>query len=206
MEHQKAIESMAAERYVLGELTEEETNDFEEHYFDCRECAESVRNGAKFIDSGKAVVKKAVAPRRWRLAWAAPSAVAAMMTVFAGYQQFVQMPRMVALVAVEMPGKTWEPPTRAVKPEADVIVFHGDEAVTRGVAVPPEPKYPSYRYFIRDESGKTFGETKVKALKDYAVVAIRPLPAGRYEMVIQGVREDGNHPEVISYPFVVRVE
>jgi hypothetical protein len=36
------------------------------------------------------------------------------------------------------------------------------------------------------------------------VALLRPLPAGSYELVVYGVREDGSRgPEVASYPFEV---
>ena len=43
MKHEDCIESLAAEKYILGELPELEREQFEEHYFSCPECAESVR-------------------------------------------------------------------------------------------------------------------------------------------------------------------
>jgi hypothetical protein len=38
---------MAAERYTLGEMNQDERDAFEEHFFDCRECSMSVRDLAK---------------------------------------------------------------------------------------------------------------------------------------------------------------
>src|SRR5579862_9461649 len=43
MEHDDAIRLHAAERYVARELSADEQDAFEEHFFDCPECAESVR-------------------------------------------------------------------------------------------------------------------------------------------------------------------
>jgi hypothetical protein len=43
MEHQECMEAMAAEKYILGELSEVERDEFEEHCFSCSECAETVR-------------------------------------------------------------------------------------------------------------------------------------------------------------------
>ena len=45
MSHDNAVATMAAERYLLDELTEAERDVFEEHYFTCPECAEDVRAG-----------------------------------------------------------------------------------------------------------------------------------------------------------------
>jgi anti-sigma factor RsiW len=53
MEHNEAIKQMVAERYLLGELTPEQRNAFEEHAFDCPECSLDLRAGAVFIDAAK---------------------------------------------------------------------------------------------------------------------------------------------------------
>src|SRR5260221_4650415 len=47
MEHAEATESMAAERYLLGEMTPEDRDAFEEHFFGCGACATDVRDGAR---------------------------------------------------------------------------------------------------------------------------------------------------------------
>lgn len=44
MEHEEAATTMAAERYVLGELHDTELERFEEHFFGCPECAQDVRD------------------------------------------------------------------------------------------------------------------------------------------------------------------
>ncbi len=45
----------AAEKYVLGEMTGDLREQFEEHYFDCLECALDVRTAAAFIAASKEV-------------------------------------------------------------------------------------------------------------------------------------------------------
>ena len=54
MDHTDAVQQMTAERYLLEELTPEERNRFEEHAFDCPECALDLRAGAAFVDEAKA--------------------------------------------------------------------------------------------------------------------------------------------------------
>src|SRR5690348_12606740 len=53
MDHNEAIQQMLAERYLLGELTAEQRDAFEEHAFDCRECSLDLRMGMAFIDTAK---------------------------------------------------------------------------------------------------------------------------------------------------------
>jgi hypothetical protein len=49
---------MATERYLLGEMTNPELDDFEEHMFVCLECAEAVRTGAEFTENARAIFRE----------------------------------------------------------------------------------------------------------------------------------------------------
>ena len=62
MEHDQATRRRAAERYLLGELSDAERDEFEEHFFGCPTCAEEVRAGAIFEANARAVFA-AQAPR-----------------------------------------------------------------------------------------------------------------------------------------------
>ena len=53
MDHGEALQMMAAERYLLDELTPEERDAFELHMFGCQECALDIRAGAAFIREAK---------------------------------------------------------------------------------------------------------------------------------------------------------
>ena len=54
MNHEQAIQEMATERYLLEELTPELRDAFEEHMFECQECALDVRAGNVFMSEAKA--------------------------------------------------------------------------------------------------------------------------------------------------------
>lgn len=53
MDHNEAKQTLASERYLLGELTPSETDAFEEHMFDCSECAMDVRAADAFMREAK---------------------------------------------------------------------------------------------------------------------------------------------------------
>ncbi len=55
MDHRKAIETKASERYLLNEMTELEQHLFEEHYFSCETCAEDVRTGLLFRETAQSI-------------------------------------------------------------------------------------------------------------------------------------------------------
>ncbi len=114
MDHQGAIQTMAAQRYLLGELELSEQEAFEAHYFDCRHCAAEVRDTAVFAENLRAVFRElpalagnaapksrfrafleSLVPFRstsWTPAFAAPAMAALAFAMLAGYQRFVEIP------------------------------------------------------------------------------------------------------------------
>ncbi len=53
MDHNEAIQLQAAEKYVLGEFPPSLRDQFEEHYFECQECALDVKAAAGFVDNAR---------------------------------------------------------------------------------------------------------------------------------------------------------
>jgi anti-sigma factor RsiW len=53
MEHERAIQNLAVESYLLGEMSPAERESFEEHYFECAVCAEDLRAAAQFMEDAK---------------------------------------------------------------------------------------------------------------------------------------------------------
>ena len=64
MTHAQAVATHAAERYLLDEMPELERYTFEAHFFDCDECAESVRTGALMREGVAAGLMPAASPSR----------------------------------------------------------------------------------------------------------------------------------------------
>jgi hypothetical protein len=106
MTHQQALDGLASERYLLDEMTEVERFEFEEHYFDCAECAEEVRLGdmirqeARRVGPPVAANPQATRPavvltsvKWWRRPMVVvPWAVAATLAMMVGYQSLVTVP------------------------------------------------------------------------------------------------------------------
>jgi hypothetical protein len=105
MNHQDALQEMAVERYLLGELSGASLDSFEEHLFECSECAIDVKAGATFIDAARTelgiqrrpaatVVKHAPRWTSWFTSpWALGPALAACLLVLS-FQTFVVQPRL----------------------------------------------------------------------------------------------------------------
>jgi hypothetical protein len=103
MTHQQALDTMAAERYLLDEMTEVEKHAFEDHFFDCGDCTEEVRRGELIRQEVRHAQPQTrrnaglslVTTRRpaWRRpAIMIPWAVAATLALTTGYQSLVTLP------------------------------------------------------------------------------------------------------------------
>src|SRR4051794_20714838 len=105
MEHEAATANRAVERYILREMSAEERDSFEEHYFVCGECAEDVRHASAFVANAKGIwrgqasrdqpIEKTSEERRSWFWWLNPAwgpAFAAVLLAITGYQSLVTVP------------------------------------------------------------------------------------------------------------------
>src|SRR5260370_6241034 len=58
MDHNQALQLQAAVKYVLGELSQVQRDEYEEHYFDCAECAVDIKALATFADTTCEVLRQ----------------------------------------------------------------------------------------------------------------------------------------------------
>ena len=114
MDHSEAVRLQAAEKYVLGELQGTLRDDYEEHCFDCVECALDLKSAAAFVDASRQLFREEAAasalatagaarqasPRvtwlqqfRWVFA-AVPAFAALVLVTIVSYQNTVTIPRL----------------------------------------------------------------------------------------------------------------
>ena len=225
MNHSEAISTGAVERYLLGQLSASEVDEFEQHFFDCLECARELRAGALFEDNAKAVFLEerrasAVEERKPSLlAWlwqrpfsAVPATVALALAGLAAYQEFAVIPRLRAQLNGAQPLVSF-----ALKP-----VARGDAAL---VEVPKDVRWysirmdqvvgssASYLCSIVDSSGVQRFSVSVPAppSKDEPIeisIARSLLSSGRYTVVVRNAAEPGK-PEtepLARYPFTLKLD
>jgi anti-sigma factor RsiW len=60
MDHDAVVRQKMTERYLLNELDVQARDEFEEHYFDCPNCAADVHAGAVFVEQSKVVLRAEV--------------------------------------------------------------------------------------------------------------------------------------------------
>src|ERR1700686_3861484 len=62
MDHDMVVRQKMTERYLLDELEPAARDEFEEHFFDCKDCAVDVRAGALFVEQSKVVLAEKPEP------------------------------------------------------------------------------------------------------------------------------------------------
>ena len=184
MEHSEAVEAMAVERYLLDELTPDERETFEEHVFDCSECAMDLRTAAAFVDEARVQLPAMVAaelrtPVRsakvakapwWKTLFATPMVmgpVFAALLVMVGYQNLVVVPalktearepRMMPLVGLH----------GGARGAAQVIALDPKAGAALAVDFPEQTGYSSFAFDLFDPAGKAAWSHSVLAARDEA--------------------------------------
>jgi len=175
MNHRESVDSQAAERYLLDEMSEMERHQFEDHYFSCIECAEDVRLGSTlergvrevFANQHTAPVREPV-PRPgfgwfdWLRGPAlALGSVAALMACVVGYQSLVLIPGMrqgLSAQAIEPVG------LRSVSRGSEPVVAVGEGAGFFAVAPDIDAAPDSdVSWVVRSASGAQVASSTAKA-------------------------------------------
>lgn len=221
MDHSEAVEMMATERYLLGELSAEQREAFEAHYFECYECALDVRAESAMLaemkvqlpqmeKSASNVAGRPVAPkpepkqRDWfawvRPAWAVPAFAALLMVL--GYQNLATIPglRSAADAPRVTPWSTLHVGTRAGA-QTPVRADRKTGAVLLIDDVPNDGNYASFTFELTNPQGKLFWSKTVKAAANgEAAMSLtipgRGLQEGAYTLTIAGITPEGSRTQL----------
>jgi hypothetical protein len=231
MDHNEALQQMAAERYLLNELTPDAREAFEEHLFDCPDCALDLRAGVAFVEEAKVQLPK-LAPnapeplsvrvrparikREWWLGWLQPSFAVpafAMMLMFIGYQNLVVLPRLQD-TASQPQLLAWAPMHGSTRGAPLTITTDRKHGIALPVELPQQPTpgaYASYSFGLIDPQGKTAWTGSVAASGDDAAEGQRlslavpgaMLRNGTYTVTISGVTPRGEHTVIDQFAFAL---
>lgn len=174
MDHNDAVRLQAVEKYVLGELPTTSQEEFEEHFFDCAECAQDVKAVTHFIDNAREVLRQepakvtqeALAGSRvpakagW-FAWLKPVVAVpafAVLLAVVGYQNTVTIPQAERRASQGAALVLNAPPTSlrgaALRGEEKLKVpVHGDDSFSVQFDFTPRGKFDQYLCQLRDEAG-----------------------------------------------------
>lgn len=213
MDHSEAVRLMAPERYLLGELSPEMRDAFEEHFFECEECALDLRAGAVFVHEAKlqlaaspampAAAPANPAPRKhvwsswWKPAFAIPAFAALLLVV--GYQNLATIPslRSAARQPRLAPWAALHVGTRDGAP-LPVVADRKSGAVLL-IEVPATLEYTSFAFALQDPQGKPFWTDAIAAPAteggQQALSLLIPgigLQQGSYTLTISGITPQGS--------------
>ena len=227
MDHSEAVQLQAAVKYVLGELSPVQREDYEEHYFDCAECAVDIKALATFADTAREVLRRekadqlakdpVPAPGGW-LRWLQPvvavPAFAALLLIIA-YQNVVTIPHArqdASSGAAQLFVTSRAPKMAVVRGSEDIPKY----SVRQGQSLPlkfdftPRASFDAYVCQLQDESGRTVLQVRVpgsftnKELN--LVVSPNSVKPGKYTLVFTGDPASTGQPttdEVLRLDFAV---
>ncbi|MGD0910194.1 MAG: zf-HC2 domain-containing protein [Candidatus Acidiferrales bacterium] len=233
MDHSQAVEQMAAERYLLNELPPEAREAFEEHVFDCHECAVDIRAAAAFVDEAKALLpaltqavpsppsaspaKPRVKRDGWfiwlRPAFAVP--VFATLLLVLGYQNLVTFPAL--RTEANEPRLLPSAPLHGATRGGSGLTITADRK--RGVALPLEiseepgvAPATSYSFDLLDSQGKLVWTGIIAAPPssdsgDQRITLAIPgamLQNGSYTVAVSSVGPQAERTPIERYVFAVR--
>jgi anti-sigma factor RsiW len=224
MDHPEATRIGAVERYLLEEMSARERGDFEEHFFDCPQCAADVKATAGFLDAARRELKrdafgehlaggreppqasKSPLARTWRPAFAGWAATLLLCVVI--YQNAVMFPRLsprpstpatLFLVGGNTRGGTI--PSVTVSKLNPLLL---------SVDIPTADAYAGYSCVLVAQSGATVWSLPVTAeqARDTVpiVVPTTGLSRGDYTLVVRGHAKEGGGPsatDLAHYRFTV---
>jgi hypothetical protein len=222
MDHNEAIKQMAAERYLLNELTPDLRDAFEEHAFGCPECALDLRAGSAFINIAKGElpglpatspaesqpepvrpIKKRMDWQSWlRPAFAIPAVAALLMVV--SYQNLATIPslRRAASEPSVLPSSTFHAGTRGgIHTPVGADRKHG---AALSIELPQDSGYASYVFEFYDAQGKQLWTRSITASQagstgDGTVSLVIPgagLEQGPHTIAIFGTDAKGVRTEI----------
>jgi len=228
MDHTEAVRLRATEKYVLGELAPEEREQFEEHYFECVECANDVKALVTFVTASRITFEeqakaKATPPpkkaeRSALLNWFPPAIAIpafAALAIVVIFQNAITIPTLKTRVQSTQVAQVYESSFRlqgATRGEsATKLRIHPNESFVLDFDFTPARSFPSYEGYLIDSSGArvlTFPVKSEEANKELHLA----IPGGRvrvgsYDLVLVGRNGTANvnakNEEVQRISFVV---
>ena len=219
MDHTEAIEGKFTERYLLGELTPAQRDQFEDHYFDCAVCADDVESGAVFVASARALLRegpvseetafsgKQSAFARYGLPFQAAAWAFVLLLCVTGYENVVMIPNLKAhssgvlvpeiLPTVSLVGMGSRAASNPVAaPAAKDFVFE--------MEIPGSPEFSGYLCEVRDAAGALRFSVSVDAeeAKEMVRLAVpaKALTPGAYNLVVLGEKSGAGPQKLVQYP------
>ena len=204
-----------AERYLLGELTEEERDSYEEHMFSCQDCFEQVKVGTELVSQIRQLGPDTSDPM--------PGFVS---RIIRNVSQPLTASVFALLICVSAFNVYQYKMIHALRqPQITPSFFLSDGAKAGGVkrvVVPPNTRFDlsiqllqsgdfsSYEGRVLTESKQVKSSFPISAeqTKDtiHLLLDSGVLGSGNYLIVVNGLSSDGSKSEIARYPFQIQVK
>jgi len=228
MDHSEAVRQMATERYLLDELTPDLREAFEEHLFDCSECALDLRAGAAFVREvkvqlpeltsdlpapGSSAFRKPKVREGGRFWWWRPSLAApafAALLILVGYQNLVSFPAL--LTTANQPRLLPSVPLLGATRGGLPLTVTAD--CRHGVALPIDlaqrpgiADYASFSFELSDPQGKLVwrGAGAPSGQQLSLVIPGAMLRNGIYTLAVSGIAPNGERTAIDRFVFDLRL-
>ena len=224
MDHNEAVRQKATERYLLDELDPEVRDQFEEHLFDCQDCALDVRAAAMFVEQSKVILAEPIAPVTMKepasalakagwLSWLRPAfavPVFAILLAVIAYQNFVTYPKLTAAVNQPQIGP-WASVNVSTRGTATIpIKTRPGEGFGLLVNLPPDTGFVSYAVDLYNPAGKLewSGLLSTASADEGRQIYIpgRNHPAGIYTLAVRGVNAAGDSKEISRHSIDLQIQ
>jgi hypothetical protein len=218
MEHSQAIEMNASDRYVLGELSAADADAFEEHYFDCADCADDVRLGMTIMEGGRRLVRESAersAPPapvipisshpRWSK-WIPAAAAAALVAIPINFALLMRMqnvvPQMASVAAAQA---SFRGAKRAATDPVPVLQLPKGKVglLSVDVVLPEEPHARYEARVLRGEKRVETYDIPPTLFQDTLNINLPDPGPGTYDLVIVGIDPAGETP-IVRHSFEVQ--
>jgi hypothetical protein len=221
MDHDVVVREKMTEKYLLEELDPRVRGEFEEHFFDCPECALDVRAGSEFVTRSKLILKGNSAPslvptashepqladRGW-FAWLRPAFAApalALLLVVIGYQNLVMRsalkPQVLPWASVNVGTYGAEGPVINVAEGKGFLLF---------MRIPPDGNYTHYTADLYNPNGRLEWSLTIPAIpgQDQWPVQVPGArrEAGAYKISVRGVTATGESKDLGSTSFELQIQ
>lgn len=228
MDHNEVVREKMTEKYLLDELDPDARDQFEEHFFDCPECAFDVRAGSQFVSQSKVVLQESAEAKigeerhtaasqrdpvrlNW-LSWLRPQFAApvfALLLAVVGYQNLVTIPQLTRTgrAAQLLPATTVNLLTYGSGNSA--LVIHSGESFLINVIIPPGPRYAGYKVDLYNPAGKVAESLPISPSAGDTWPIRFPggnWDNGMYKLTVHGQSASGQDIEVGSASFELKTQ
>jgi anti-sigma factor RsiW len=215
MNHEEAIQEMATERYLLDELYPELRDAFEEHMFECPECALDVRAGNVFMSEAKAQLPELITRTAAEAARTEPARNRKPLWSFLTMPAFAAPVFAALLAVVVFQNVSTIPSLRSATTEPRIIPWSSLHADTRGAEPTvvqadrkqgavvlidlPQHGYTSYAVDLYDPEGRRLWTRTVAVPQTGTLSLLIPgagLKEGSYSLNLAGISPQGARTEL----------